>query len=91
METRAYGYGEALRPLQATNPIATVNHVEYRQDGVTEWYEKGPLGVEQGFTLERYVERDLRYLVHRLDWYEECLAVCGTVEGSAPSAGSRFR
>jgi hypothetical protein len=25
--------------------------VEYQRDGVTEWYENGPMGLEQGYTL----------------------------------------
>jgi hypothetical protein len=52
METRGYGYGDALHPVRAVAPQANVNRVEYRRDGVTEWYENGPLGLEQGFTLD---------------------------------------
>jgi hypothetical protein len=51
METRGYGYGDALNPVRAVAPQANANRVEYRRDGVTEWYENGPLGLEQGFTL----------------------------------------
>jgi FG-GAP repeat/Abnormal spindle-like microcephaly-assoc'd, ASPM-SPD-2-Hydin len=51
LEARSFGYGDALGPLKAVAPQAKVNHVEYRRDGVTEWYENGPLGLEQGFTL----------------------------------------
>jgi hypothetical protein len=51
LETRSYGYGDALLPAKAVAPRATANRVEYRRDGVTEWYENGPLGLEQGFTL----------------------------------------
>jgi hypothetical protein len=29
------------------------NRVSYRRGGLTEWYLNGPLGLEQGFTLER--------------------------------------
>src|SRR6185436_9419192 len=28
------------------------NRVEYRRGGLTEWYANGPLGLEQGFTLQ---------------------------------------
>ncbi len=52
-ETRAYGYGSALRPVHEAAPQASANRVEYRRDGMTEWYENGPLGLEQGFTLSR--------------------------------------
>jgi len=51
LETRGYGYGDAVHPLKAVAPRAKANRVEYRRDGMTEWYENGPLGLEQGFTL----------------------------------------
>lgn len=51
LETRGYGYGDALRPVNAVAPQASANRVEYRRDSMTEWYENGPLGLEQGFTL----------------------------------------
>ncbi len=53
LETRAYGYGDALHPVKAAMPQASANCVEYQRDGMTEWYENGPLGLEQGFTLDR--------------------------------------
>ncbi len=51
LQTHAYGYGDALHSLKAVAPHAKANRVEYRRDGMTEWYENGPLGLEQGFTL----------------------------------------
>jgi trimeric autotransporter adhesin len=51
LETRGYGYGDSMHPLRAVAPQATANRVEYRRDELTEWYENGPLGLEQGFTL----------------------------------------
>ncbi len=51
LEMQGYGYGEALHPVKAVAPTATANRVEYRRNGITEWYENGPLGLEQGFTL----------------------------------------
>lgn len=51
LETRGYGYGNALHTAKAVAPRANANRVEYRRDGMTEWYENGPLGLEQGFTL----------------------------------------
>ena len=51
LEMRGYGYGDALHPVRAVGPRANANRVEYRRDGLTEWYENGPLGLEQGFTL----------------------------------------
>ena len=49
--TRGYGYGDAVHRVKAVAPQAKANRVEYRRDGITEWYENGPLGLEQGFTL----------------------------------------
>jgi nucleoside-specific outer membrane channel protein Tsx len=49
--TRGYGYGAALLAVKDVAPQANGNRVEYRRGGMTEWYENGPLGLEQGFTL----------------------------------------
>ena len=51
LETRGYGYGDAMLPLSAAAPHLNHNRVEYRHQGVTEWYENGPMGLEQGFLL----------------------------------------
>ena len=51
LETRGYGYGDALHTVKAVAPRANANRVEYRRNDITEWYENGPLGLEQGFTL----------------------------------------
>ena len=51
LEARGYGYGDALKPVKEVAPTGQVNRVEYRRDGLTDWYENGPLGLEQGFTL----------------------------------------
>ena len=51
LATRGYGYGDAVHQVEAVPPQANANRVEYRREGVTEWYENGPLGLEQGFTL----------------------------------------
>ena len=50
------GRGSALDLVGEAAPQATGNRVEYRRDGLTEWYLHGPLGLEQGFTLERRPE-----------------------------------
>lgn len=47
-----YGYGEAIGTGAAVAPQANANRVEYRRGALTEWYVNGPLGLEQGFTLE---------------------------------------
>ncbi len=46
-----FGYGGDLRDATRTAPRAAGNRVEYRRDGLTEWYVNGPLGLEQGITL----------------------------------------
>src|SRR5262245_27007588 len=53
MALRRFGYGDALRETRVSVPHGSTNRVEYRRDDLTEWYLNGPLGVEQGFTLER--------------------------------------
>jgi hypothetical protein len=54
ISVRAYGYGDTLRPVPATAPMAQQNRVEYRHDFLTEWYVNGPAGLEQGFTLTNH-------------------------------------
>jgi hypothetical protein len=49
---RAYGYGEALRPVVGAEPQAEANRVVYRRGPLDEWYVNGPSGLEQGFTLQ---------------------------------------
>ncbi len=50
-ELRLTGFGRGTR-VEAT-PEANANRIEYRRGGLTEWYANGPLGLEQGFTLDR--------------------------------------
>jgi trimeric autotransporter adhesin len=47
----SYGYGAEMRKASKAEPQASQNRVEYKRGALTEWYENGPLGVEQGFTL----------------------------------------
>jgi trimeric autotransporter adhesin len=53
--TRAlgFGYGSELREAKTIGLTSHGNRVEFRRHGLTEWYENGPLGLEQGFTLVR--------------------------------------
>ncbi len=53
MTLRSWGYGDALAKLEAVQPQASSNRVEYRRDCMTEWYVNGPVGLEQGFTLNQ--------------------------------------
>ena len=50
---RAYGYGDALVPVSANAPFVNLNRIEYRHGRLLEWYVNGPVGLEQGFTLDR--------------------------------------
>jgi phage gpG-like protein len=49
----AIGYGELLVSAPPTAPTAMRNRISFRRAGYTEWYANGPLGLEQGFTIER--------------------------------------
>jgi FG-GAP repeat len=51
LSLQSYGYGNALQPVPTAVPRASANRVEYRRGALTEWYVNGPLGLEQGFTL----------------------------------------
>ncbi len=53
MALRGYGRGNRLQAVRSTLPSTKANRVEYRRGDLTEWYTNGPLGLEQGFTLER--------------------------------------
>jgi hypothetical protein len=53
LNLRASGYAGRMRPLNGAPPRATSNKVSYAHPGLIEWYENGPLGLEQGFTLLR--------------------------------------
>src|SRR5260370_6607086 len=48
---QGYGYGSAIGTASPTAPRAKLNRVEYRRGLLTEWYMNGPVGLEQGFTL----------------------------------------
>jgi hypothetical protein len=45
------GYGSSLRALGSRVPSADGNRVSYADGALTQWFENGPLGLEQGFTL----------------------------------------
>ncbi len=52
LRLRGVGRGAKLEALGPTKPAAKANRIEYRRMGLAEWYVNGPLGLEQGFTLE---------------------------------------
>jgi trimeric autotransporter adhesin len=53
MQPRGYGYEHALQALTPVVPRAVANRVEYRHGEFTEWYVNGPVGLEQGFTVQQ--------------------------------------
>ncbi|MCA9719853.1 MAG: hypothetical protein KC468_34620, partial [Myxococcales bacterium] len=57
LRTSSLSCGDAREPAARATPRAQDNRVEYRRrfraGDVTEWYVNGPLGLEQGYTVER--------------------------------------
>jgi hypothetical protein len=53
MTLRGYGYGAALNAVETVAPTVSLNRVQYWREGITEWYVNGPVGLEQGFTVDR--------------------------------------
>ena len=51
MSLRGVGHGQQLSAVAVAAPQASANRVEYRRGSLTEWYVNGPVGLEQGFTL----------------------------------------
>ncbi len=49
----ALGRGGGLNPSDVVSPVVRANRVVYDRGALAEWYAAGPLGVEQGFTLQR--------------------------------------
>jgi hypothetical protein len=48
----AWGCEGAMTNVGPAEPEAAGNRVEYRREGLLEWYVNGPLGLEQGFTIK---------------------------------------
>ncbi len=50
---RTVGRGAVAQPLAEVAPrVSAANRTVYRRAGLSEWYANGPLGLEQGFTLQ---------------------------------------
>jgi len=47
----AFGREASTAPVQKADIMADANQVKYRRGVLTEWYVNGPLGLEQGFTI----------------------------------------
>jgi FG-GAP repeat len=50
---RTAGFGPSTRPVDEARPRASANRVSYARGDLVEWYANGPLGIEQGFTVNR--------------------------------------
>jgi FG-GAP repeat len=53
----AIGEGSSLRAVGRVAPSSRGNRVTYRHPGFTEWFANGPLGLEQGFSIQRAPSR----------------------------------
>jgi trimeric autotransporter adhesin len=53
MSPLSYGYGHVSQTITPVAPRASLNRIEYQHGPLTEWYVNGPLGLEQGFTLNQ--------------------------------------
>ena len=60
MTLGAYGHGKTLRPVPGARAQVTSNRVEFRRGQLTEWYLNGPIGLEQGFTINQPSNRQTR-------------------------------
>ena len=57
MVLQGYGYGNKFGLVHQVLPRINGNRIEYQRGLLTEWYINGPLGLEQGFTLNRQPQR----------------------------------
>ena len=48
----SWGCGAGVEAVAPAVPEASANRVEVRRGALVEWYANGPLGLQQGFTLE---------------------------------------
>lgn len=46
------GRGARVKAVAASKPEANSNRIDYQRAALSEWYVNGPLGLEQGFTLD---------------------------------------
>jgi len=53
----AIGEGSSLRAVGRVAPSSHANRVTYRHPGFIEWFANGPLGLEQGFSIQRAPSR----------------------------------
>ena len=48
----SFGYGSIQQPIASAVPSASRNRVIYDTDSIDTWFVNGPMGVQQGFTVE---------------------------------------
>ena len=80
----AIGARASSRGLAIVQPSAAANRVDYRRNGLDEWYTNGPLGLEQGFTVQRTAALDSSASLTLL------LALSGNVHASLANATSQI-
>jgi hypothetical protein len=51
----AIGRGNSLSRVGAVSPVGESNRVSYTRAGIDEWYADGPIGLEQGFTVNNRI------------------------------------
>jgi hypothetical protein len=49
----AFGRGSAPAALGPASPVVSANRVSYARRSLREWWSNGPLGLEQGFEIDR--------------------------------------
>jgi hypothetical protein len=77
----AVGYAHVLERIGPTAPTAASNRVRYAHGAIDEWYANGPLGIEQGFTVQRRPARSSSASLSL------SLALSGDVEPSVSERG----
>jgi hypothetical protein len=53
MSLSAIGHGRTLRAVSAAAPTESANRALYSHGAISEFYDNGPYGLEQGFTVSR--------------------------------------
>jgi hypothetical protein len=81
LSLRGVGYGASRRPVAAVVPSLSGNRVVYGYRGVSEWYEIGPLGLEQGYTIPHAPAR------RSAGWLTLAIAIGGNLRASLAQGG----
>jgi trimeric autotransporter adhesin len=76
-----YGSSDETPATPGVRPQAVGNRIEYRRGALTEWYVNGPLGLEQGFTIQEPPAR------RGAGPLTVALALSGNVDAAASASG----